>query len=75
MARDLVGHARDGLHLEDSLRLRREGDSRLEGVGHAMAAQGLEEVRRPRVDDDLGVWNVDSESVGEEIFAVLDLGK
>jgi hypothetical protein len=39
-----------------------------------MAAQRLEQVGRPCVDNDVRVGNVDTEAVGEEVFSVLGAG-
>lgn len=71
VARDAIGHARDGLDFEHRLWLRGERDGRLEGVAHAVAAQELEEVAGPGVDDDIRVGDVDAEAIRKKVFAIL----
>lgn len=71
MARDLVGHARYGLNLENGLRLSAEGNSRFERVLDTMVAKKLEEIGRVLVHDDFGTGNVNSESIWEEFFLFL----
>src|ERR1044072_3253472 len=58
-----MAHAGHGLHLEHGLRLRSECDSRFERVGNAMTLKQLEEVLWVGIDDGVGVWDVDTESV------------
>lgn len=72
MARNLVGHARNGLDLENSLRLGAEGNSRFERVLDAMVAKELKEIGRVLVNDDVAAGNVNSESIREEFFSFLD---
>lgn len=74
MAGYLARHARYHLHAEDGLRLGAEGDRRLEGVGYAMASEELEEICRVLVDNDVGVGNVDTEAIGQELFSILYAG-
>ncbi|KAI6750913.1 hypothetical protein HG530_014363 [Fusarium avenaceum] len=71
MTRDLVGHARYGLNLENGLRLSAESDGRFERVLDTMVAKKLEEIGRVLVHDDFGTGNVNSESIWEEFFLFL----
>jgi hypothetical protein len=73
VTRNAVGHARHAAYLEHGLRLGAEGDGRLEGVLDAMVAEELEEVGWVLVDNDLGIGDVYTEAVGQEIFLILDI--
>jgi hypothetical protein len=71
MTGDLMGHARYGLDLEDSLRLGAKCDSRFERVLDAMVAEKLEEIGRVLVHDDIAIWDVNSESIWQKFFFFL----
>ena len=71
MAGYLACHARYHLHAEDGLGLGAEGDRRLEGVRYAMASEEVEQICRVLVDDNVGVGDVNTEAVGQELFSIL----
>lgn len=68
---DAVAEARDRLHFEDGLLLRRDGERALKRVRDAVLAQDREEVRREPRDDRVGlVRHLDAEAVRDEFLAV-----
>lgn len=69
---DLVGHSRYGMDLEDALWLGAESDGGFKGVRDAMFFEEAEKIGRELVDDELCSWDMDPESVGSEVFAVLN---
>lgn len=72
MARYSMGHSRNCLDFEDSLRFGAERYRRLERVLNTMAAQQLEKVGRILVNNNVCLRDVYSKPVGEKLFPVLN---